>query len=85
MGGQHMDSVSSRITSKFQTTIPKVIRERLKLSAKDTLTWQIDQNNITVRTNKNRFLRYQNSIRTGKGDIEKDLEMARQKRTERYR
>ena len=80
-----MDSASSRITSKFQTTIPKAVRERLKLSVSDTLTWQFDHNNIIVRTNKNRFLRHQNSIKTGAGSIDKDLELARQKRMERYR
>jgi hypothetical protein len=30
-------------------------------------------------------LRYRNSIKTGAGNIDKDLELARQRRVERYR
>lgn len=80
-----MTSTTSRITTKFQTTIPKAVRENLKLSVKDTLTWEIDEDKIIVRTNKNKFLRYRNSIKTGPGDIEKDRERARRKRMEKYR
>ena len=65
-----MESATSRITSKFQTTIPKVVREKLKLSVSDTLNWEIDKDKIIVRTNKNQFLSYRNIVRVGAGDIE---------------
>ena len=80
-----MTSTTSRITTKFQTTIPKAVRENLKLSVKDTLTWEIEEEKIIVITNKNSFLRYLNSITTGAGDIEKDRDRARRKRMEKYR
>jgi AbrB family looped-hinge helix DNA binding protein len=80
-----MESASSRITTKFQTTIPKLIREHLKLSAKDTLDWQIDDDKITVRTNKKPFMRHRNRIKIGPGEIENDRELARQRRMEKYR
>ena len=35
----------SIITSKFQTTIPKAVRENLKLSVKDALEWKIVRGN----------------------------------------
>jgi AbrB family looped-hinge helix DNA binding protein len=80
-----MKTASSRITSKFQTTIPKAVRENLKLSIKDTLNWEIAEDKIIVRTHKNKFLHYKNSIKTGAGDIEVDRELARRKRAEKYR
>jgi AbrB family looped-hinge helix DNA binding protein len=80
-----MESAKSRITSKFQTTIPKVVRESLKLSIKDTLDWQVDKDKIIVRANEKRFLKYKNHIKTGAGDIENDRQLAFQKRMDRYR
>ena len=80
-----MESATSRITSKYQTTIPKVVRESLKLSIKDTLDWEVDDDKIIVRTNKKNFLKYKNRIKTGAGNIENDLEIALQKRMDRYR
>lgn len=79
-----MKTASSRITSKFQTTIPKAVRENLKLSKSDTIRWEIDEDKIVVRTNKANFLRYQNSIKIGSGDIAADREAARQRRTKKY-
>ena len=72
-----MESATSRITSKFQTTIPKVVRENLKLAVSDTLNWEIDKDKIIVRTNKNQFLSYGNIIKVGAGDIEDDRELAK--------
>ncbi len=40
--------MQSVITSKFQTTIPKDVREQLKLSIHDTLEWKIDRGKIVV-------------------------------------
>ena len=80
-----MASTTSRITSKFQTTIPKAVRENLKLSISDTLNWEIDEDKIIVRTNKNQFLSYRNIIKTGAGDIENDRELAKKHRMDKYR
>ena len=73
------------ITSKFQTTIPKKIREKLLLSVKDTLDWKIEEGRIIVSPVRNDFLRHQNSIRVGPGDIAEDIEQARTMRTKKYR
>ncbi len=45
---QEVSAMQSVITSKFQTTIPKDVRERLKLSIHDTLEWKIDRAKIVV-------------------------------------
>jgi AbrB family looped-hinge helix DNA binding protein len=51
-----MESATSRITSKFQTTIPKVVRDNLKLAVSDTLNWEIENDKIIVRTNNYFFI-----------------------------
>ena len=40
--------MQSVITSKYQTTIPKDVRDRLKLSVHDTLEWKIEEGKIVV-------------------------------------
>ncbi|MBC2711083.1 MAG: AbrB/MazE/SpoVT family DNA-binding domain-containing protein [Desulfosarcina sp.] len=80
-----MKSAKSVVTSKFQTTIPKIIRENLKLSVSDTLNWEVENDKIVVRTNKKNFLAYKNTIITGPGDIEDDIALARKLRAEKYR
>ena len=77
--------MQSTITSKYQTTIPKTIRERLGLSVKDILEWKVEKGRITVYPAKKNFLKYRNTVKTGRGDISADIETARKLRTEKYR
>ena len=77
--------MQSVITSKFQTTIPKDVRERLKLSIHDTLDWSVDNGRIVVLPVHKKFLNHRNRIKTGSGNIENDIQKARQKRVEKYR
>ncbi len=72
------------ITSKFQTTIPKKIREQLSLSVSDILEWEVKDGRIIVTRPQADFLKYRNSIRVGAGDIEEDIREARKKRAGRY-
>jgi AbrB family looped-hinge helix DNA binding protein len=80
-----MESATSRITSKFQTTIPKVVRDNLKLAVSDTLNWEIENDKIIVRTNKKQFLRYRNIIKIGAGDVEDDRKLAKKLRMDKHR
>ena len=77
--------MQSVITSKFQTTIPKDVRERLKLSIHDTIEWKIDRGKIVVLPVHKKFLEYRNKIKTGPGNIEEDIKQARKQRVEKYR
>ena len=77
--------MQSIITSKYQTTIPKAIRENLRLSVKDALEWKVDKGKVVVYPAKQDFLKYRNVIKTGEGDIAADIETARKLRTEKYR
>ncbi len=48
-------SMQSVITSKFQTTIPKKVRESLKLTINDTLEWKIERGKTVVIPVQKRF------------------------------
>ena len=76
--------MQSVITSKFQTTIPKDVRERLKLSIHDTLEWKIDRGKIVVLPVQKKFLEYRNKIKTGPGNIEEDIKQASRQRVKKY-
>ena len=77
--------MQSVITSKFQTTIPKAVREHLKLSIHDTLEWKVEQGKIIVLPAQKQFFKYRNIVKTGPGDIDEDIKRARKRRVERYR
>lgn len=77
--------MQSIITSKFQTTIPKAVRENLKLSIQDALEWKIERGKVVVSPVQKKFLQYRNALRTGRGDISADIERARDLRAEKHR
>ncbi|MBW1683219.1 MAG: AbrB/MazE/SpoVT family DNA-binding domain-containing protein [Deltaproteobacteria bacterium] len=72
------------ITSKYQTTIPKAIRERLRLSINDTIEWKVQNGKIVGVPMQKKFLKYKNTIKTGVGNIEDDIRSARKRRAQRY-
>lgn len=75
----------SKITSKFQTTIPKGIRNYLKLDASDALEWEIEQNRVIIRSVEKDFLYYKNYIHVADGNTRMDIEKAREKMAEKYK
>ena len=77
--------MQSLITSKFQITIPKSIREKLKLAVHDTLEWKIEDDKVVVYPVQNKFLRHRNVIRVGSGEIREDVENARRALAEKLR
>ena len=76
--------MQSVITSKFQITIPKGIRDHLKLSVHDTLDWKVVNGKAVVTPVQKRFLNYRNVIKTGPGNIKSDLKLSRKRRVEKY-
>jgi AbrB family looped-hinge helix DNA binding protein len=78
--------MQSLITSKYQTTIPKAIRENLGLSVKDALEWKLEKGKVTLYPAKRNFLKYRNAVKTGNGagDIADDIDIARNLRMEKY-
>jgi AbrB family looped-hinge helix DNA binding protein len=77
--------MQSVITSKFQTTIPKAVRENLKLSVQDALEWKIEKGKVVVSPVPKKFLQYRNAVKTGGGDISADIDRARNLRVEKHR
>ncbi|RPH48308.1 MAG: AbrB/MazE/SpoVT family DNA-binding domain-containing protein [Desulfobacteraceae bacterium] len=76
--------MQSVITSKYQTTIPKAIRENMGLSIKDALDWKVKRGKIIISPAKLNFLKYRNTIKMGPGDIAGDIEVARNLRVKKY-
>jgi len=70
--------MNSTVTSKFQTTIPKEVRERLGIAVHDALEWVVERGKVTVYPVHGSFLRYRNLVKTGKGTISADIERARE-------
>lgn len=77
--------MNSTVTTKYQTTIPKAIREKLGISVNDALEWIIEKGQVVVHPVHSEFLRYQGSVKTGAGDIAADIQSAREHRLEKYR
>lgn len=71
--------MKSKITDKFQITIPKEIRSRLKLARNDFLEWKFEKGYLIVRPLHDSFLNYKGKLKVGKGDIDKDIETAKRK------
>jgi AbrB family looped-hinge helix DNA binding protein len=77
--------MQSIITSKYQTTIPKAIREKMGLSMKDALEWKVEKGKVTVYAAKPNFLKYRNTVKIGQGDISADIKASRNLRMEKHR
>jgi len=77
--------MNSTVTTKYQTTIPKAIRERLGISVNDALEWVVENGQVVVHPVHSEFLSYRGSVKTGAGDIAADIESAREHRLEKYR
>ena len=77
--------MNSTVTVKYQTTIPKAVREQLGIAVNDALEWVVDKGRVIVRPVHSNFLRHRDTIKTGAGDIGADIQAARDSRLERYR
>ena len=69
--------MKSKITSKFQTTIPKKIREKMKLSVNDSIEWKMEDGKVILEPADKPFLKYRGAIAVGEGDIDKDISRAK--------
>ena len=77
--------MNSTVTVKYQTTIPKAVREQLGISINDALEWIVEKGSAVVHPVHNNFLRYRGSFKTGTGNITADIQLARESRLEKYR
>jgi AbrB family looped-hinge helix DNA binding protein len=77
--------MNSTITVKFQTTIPKAVRERLGIRVNDAIEWRVLKGKAEVVPVRTSFLRHRNAVRVGAGDLRSDLDAGRVARAERQR
>ena len=72
--------VQSKITSKYQVTVPKEIRDKLGLEPGDRLAWEVVGDEVRVKQLKNAFLERAGTIKVGPGDVVDDVRRARRLR-----
>ena len=75
----------SKITSKYQTTIPKKIRQRLKLKVSDNISWEIEGDSILVKPAHNQFLVHYRAVKTGSGNTVEDVRKIRDTISGKYK
>lgn len=57
-----MKTVMSKLTKKYQATVPEAVRKKLELSAGDTIAFEIDNNEIKIRKAKPIDLEFANAL-----------------------
>jgi len=77
--------VKSIITSKYQTTISKEVRQYPGIAVKDAIEWRVEEGKVFVYPVKKNFLSYRNTVKVGPGDSADDIEATRHSRLEKYR
>jgi len=70
----------STITSKYQVTVPKAIRERLALSVSDELQWEVRGREVVITAATPDFLQRRGSIAGGPKAVEAVRQMRRRGR-----
>jgi AbrB family looped-hinge helix DNA binding protein len=58
--------MNSTVTVKYQTTIPKAVREQLGISVNDALEWTVEKGRVVVYPMHNDFLSYRGSVKPGR-------------------
>lgn len=70
----------STITSKYQTTVPREVRETLGVGSGDILRWEVVGDHVRVTAADTAFLRRRGSIHVGPGSSVDDVRRARELR-----
>jgi AbrB family looped-hinge helix DNA binding protein len=68
----------STITVKYQTTVPKEVRERLGARPGDVLQWEVEGDHVRVTASTPAFLALQGRFKVGPGDPVEDVRKARE-------
>jgi AbrB family looped-hinge helix DNA binding protein len=68
----------STITVKYQTTIPKEVREKLGVGPSDVLQWEVLGDHVRVTASNRAFLDLRGRFKVGPGDPVEDVRRARE-------
>lgn len=71
---------TSTMTSKNQTTVPREIRDELRLEPGALLHWEVRGGEIRVTAERPSFFDLRGSIHVGRGSVIEDLRKARRLR-----
>jgi len=55
MKGGDMETISARISSRYQIVLPKAVRDALRLRPRDQLMFLIDGDTVVIRPQPERF------------------------------
>jgi bifunctional DNA-binding transcriptional regulator/antitoxin component of YhaV-PrlF toxin-antitoxin module len=74
----------TRISTKYQVTIPRAVRQALKLRSTDTLEWHNEIGGVSVRKVGHAAPSLRGRIKVGRGSIKHDIEAARSAMATRF-
>ena len=67
----------STITSKYQTTVPKEVRQKLGLRPQDVLCWEVVGRDVRIVPARQDFRDRRGSVHVGPGSVVDDIRRAR--------
>ena len=67
----------STLTAKYQTTVPKEVRQCLGAQPGDALRWVVEGDHVRVTPATPAFLILQGKFKVGQGDVVKDAKQIR--------
>lgn len=68
--------MKTKITDKYQITIPKEIRKKMGLSRDDSIEWAIENEKITITPVRKTFYQFKGYLKVGKGNVDEDIRKA---------
>ena len=68
----------STITAKYQTTVPKEVRQKLGVGPADSLQWEVVGNHVRVMASAPDLLSLRGIFKVGPGDPVEDVRRARE-------
>lgn len=70
----------STLTTKYQTTVPREVREKLGIGPRDVLLWEVVGGEARVAPASRAFLARRGSIHVGSGSVVEEIRRARRER-----
>lgn len=70
----------STLTTKYQTTVPREVREKLGIGPRDVLLWEVVGGEARVAPASRAFLARRGSIHVGPGSVVEEIRQARRER-----
>jgi len=76
-----MTTVTSKVTSKNQVTVPAEVRRALGLRDDGILAWEVEAGQVRVRLLNPPLYHHQGAVSIGPGSVVEDVQEARRRRT----